>query len=126
MSSEEQVELFAGHFKRRTALLRHFAGIPGIQEENCQQSTLGLQGASNSPHIIHASCGLQRAKTGMLKNPVKTVCQSNGKIKKVRPLIGLVSGESESPSPIERPRGNVQTDDFCSRGGSGNGSDIMS
>ncbi len=126
MSSKEQVELFAGHLKWRTALLRHFAGIPGVQEENCQQSTLGLQGAGNCPDVIHASCGLQRAKAGVLKNPVKAVCQSNGKIKKIRPLIGFISGKRESPSPTERTRGNVQTDDLCIRGGSGNGSDIMS
>src|SRR5580704_10368789 len=107
MSCEQQIKLFVGHGKRRTAPSRHFAGIPGIQEENRQQSTFGLQGASNCPDVIHTSRGLQRAKAGVLKNPVKAVDQSSGKIKKIRPLIGLVSDEGELPSSINRTLGNV-------------------
>jgi hypothetical protein len=61
--------------------------------------------------ILETSPRFDRAKAGVLKNPVKTVCQFNGKIKKVLQFVGLVTGKSELASSVQRTRRYIQADD---------------
>jgi hypothetical protein len=124
--SKQFVELFPGHRERWPPSLGRFPRVPGIQEKDGQQSASGLQSAKDSMDILEASPRFDRAKAGVLKNPLKTVCQFNGKIKKVLQFVGLVTGKSELASSVQRTRRYIQADDLASWGGGCDGPNIIS
>jgi hypothetical protein len=115
MPSEQAVELETGYREGRPAFLRRLTWIPRIEEKNCQQRSLGLQGPDNSTDIIWTLPWVDCTKTSMLKDPFKAACQLGGEIEKVRQLICLLPGKSKLASSVERAGRDIQTDDMRAR-----------
>jgi hypothetical protein len=126
MRSKQPIELFPGHGKRRTAFRWRLTRIPRIEEKDCQHSTRGLQGAEDSTDIIWTTSRFDRTKTGVLKNPGKPICQFNRQIKEIRQLVGFLADRRESAGMVDCTRGDIQTNHFCRRTDSCNGSNIVS
>ena len=102
MGSKQPAQLFQGHRKGRTASLWGLTRVPRIQVKDPQQETGGPQRSGDCADVITTLPEFDSTKTGVLENPLEAAGQLSGKIKKVRALIGLLSGYRESASLVER------------------------
>ena len=86
---------------------RAFLVMVRVQEENRQKMPSGLQERSHAADIVHAAAGRNRAKAGMLEDPVKFASHRLG-TEKISQNEGNIASQRKTPRRRDRERSNIQ------------------
>jgi hypothetical protein len=113
VSPEQRIQFLSRGSKWGASTLRRLARIPWVQKKYCQQRPFSGQSAFNHSDILRPSLRIDRAKAGVLKNPIKPIRQFYRQIEKIRQSILLISSERKSARLIKSRLGNIQTNNRC-------------